>query len=96
MTFVLDRYNRLVAAGELRPDPAQAAAALRLAALATDLEATPKRGSVLWRALGRVPDPPRGVYLWGGVGRGKSMLMDCCFSPASTSAASAASTFTNS
>ena len=79
MTFVFDRYRALVDAGELRPDPAQAAAALRLAALATELEATPKRGSVLWRALGRLPDPPRGVYLWGGVGRGKSMLMDLFF-----------------
>lgn len=80
MAFVLDRYNALIAAGELRPDVEQAAAALRLAALATELEATPKRGSVLWRALGRIPDPPRGVYLWGGVGRGKSMLMDLFFS----------------
>lgn len=80
MTFVFDRYNALVAAGELKPDPQQAAAALKLAALATELEATPKRGSVLWRALGRLPDPPRGIYLWGGVGRGKSMLMDLFFS----------------
>ncbi|MBX9880990.1 MAG: AFG1 family ATPase [Sphingomonas sp.] len=79
MTFVLDRYHALVTAGELRPDPEQAAAALRLAALATALEATPKRGSVLWRALGRTPEPPRGLYLWGGVGRGKSMLMDLFF-----------------
>ncbi len=80
MTFVFDRYRALVEAGELRADPEQAAAALRLAALATELEATPKRGSVLWRALGRLPEPPRGVYLWGGVGRGKSMLMDLFFS----------------
>lgn len=80
MTFVFDRYRALVEAGELRPDPEQAAAAMKLAALATELEATPKRGSVLWRALGRLPDPPRGVYLWGGVGRGKSMLMDLFFS----------------
>ncbi|MBY0581808.1 MAG: AFG1 family ATPase [Sphingomonas sp.] len=80
MTFVIDRYNQLIAAGELRPDPEQQAAVLRLAAVATELEATPPRGSVLWRALGRLPDPPRGVYLWGGVGRGKSMLMDLFFS----------------
>ncbi len=80
MTFVLDRYNALVASGQLRPDPEQAAAALSLAGLATALEATPKRGSVLWRALGRLPEPPRGAYLWGGVGRGKSMLMDLFFS----------------
>ena len=79
MTKVLDRYTALVARGELRPDPDQRAAALRLDALAAQLEAVPKRGSILWRALGRSPEPPRGVYLWGGVGRGKSMLMDLFF-----------------
>ncbi|MGL4313314.1 MAG: cell division protein ZapE [Sphingomonas sp.] len=79
MTFILDRYNQLIAAKELKPDAEQQAAALRLAHLATALEATPPRGSVLWRALGRAPDPPRGVYLWGAVGRGKSMLMDLFF-----------------
>ncbi|TPG13274.1 AFG1 family ATPase [Sphingomonas koreensis] len=76
MASVLARYQTLVAAGELRADPEQRAAARRLEALALELEATPTRGSVLWRALGRPPEPPKGVYLWGGVGRGKSMLMD--------------------
>ena len=79
MTGLVARYDALVVAGELRPDPEQAAAARRLAALATELEATPKRGSTLWRTLGRKPEAPRGVYLWGGVGRGKSMLMDLFF-----------------
>jgi cell division protein ZapE len=79
MTKLLTRYTALVAAGELKPDPAQAAAAQRLSDLAEQLQATPKRGSILWRALGRAPEPPRGVYLWGGVGRGKSMLMDLFF-----------------
>jgi cell division protein ZapE len=76
---VFARYEALVAAGELKPDPEQAEAARRLDALATELEAVPKRGSVLWRALGRRPDAPAGIYLWGGVGRGKSMLMDLFF-----------------
>jgi cell division protein ZapE len=76
MTDILKRYAALLASGELKPDPEQAAAAQRLADLATALQATPKRGSTLWRALGRKPAPPRGLYLWGGVGRGKSMLMD--------------------
>ncbi|WP_404372100.1 cell division protein ZapE [Sphingomonas sp. MMS24-J45] len=79
MTSIFARYEALIAAGELRTDPEQAAAARRLADLATALEAAPKRGSILWRALGRKPEPPRGLYLWGGVGRGKSMLMDLFF-----------------
>jgi cell division protein ZapE len=79
LSKVLARYNELVAAGELRADPEQAAAAARLDQLASQLEAVPKKGSILWRALGRRPEPPRGVYMWGGVGRGKSMLMDLLF-----------------
>lgn len=79
MTKVLARYRELVAAGELRADVEQAAAAERLDQLAQQLEAVPKKGSILWRALGRAPEPPRGVYMWGGVGRGKSMLMDLLF-----------------
>jgi cell division protein ZapE len=80
MTTVIARYERLVAAGELKPDPAQRQVAERLDRLAAQLEQTPTRGSVLWRMLGRKPDAVRGLYLWGGVGRGKSMLMDLFFS----------------
>jgi cell division protein ZapE len=76
MTGVAARYQALIAAGELRADPEQAAAAARLDALQTALEAAPPRGSLLWRLTGKRAAPPRGVYLWGGVGRGKSMLMD--------------------
>ena len=79
MSTVLPRYQALVANAELRPDAEQEAAARRLDALQRELEAAPTRGSVLWRALGRQPEPPRGVYLWGDVGRGKSMLMDLFF-----------------
>ena len=73
---VADRYAALIAQGELRPDETQADAAKRLQRLQSELEAVPPRGSVLWRMAGRKPAPARGVYLWGGVGRGKSMLMD--------------------
>lgn len=79
MSKVLTRYRELIAAGELRVDTEQAAAAERLDRLAQELEAVPKKGSILWRALGRAPEPARGVYMWGGVGRGKSMLMDLLF-----------------
>jgi cell division protein ZapE len=76
VTTVLAAYDALVAAGELRPDPEQRAAAERLNKLQAELEAVPKRGSLLWRLAGRKPEALRGVYLWGAVGRGKSMLMD--------------------
>jgi cell division protein ZapE len=76
MTSVLARYEALVTAGELKPDGEQHAAAVRLAKLQAELEAAPARGSLLWRLARRKPDPVRGAYLWGGVGRGKSMLMD--------------------
>ena len=76
---VADRYAQLVAAGELRSDSVQAEVVARLTRLQAELEAVPPRGSILWR-LGRAkPPPPKGVYLWGGVGRGKSMLMDLFF-----------------
>ena len=75
MSDVLSAYDALVAAGELQPDPEQAAAARQLAALRAQLVAQAKPG-LLARLLGNTPQPPRGIYLWGGVGRGKSMLMD--------------------
>ncbi len=76
MPTILPRYHRLIAAGELRADGDQMAAATRLDSLQHALEASPPRGSILWRIAGKRPDAPRGIYLWGGVGRGKSMLMD--------------------
>lgn len=79
MTSVIARYERLIAAGELRADPDQRAAAERLDQLQLELEATPPRGSTLWKLLRKAPEPPRGLYMWGGVGRGKSMLMDLFF-----------------
>lgn len=75
MTGVLERYEALVATGELRADPEQAEAAERLSVLQRELEKQ-SASSVLGRLLRKKPELPRGLYLWGGVGRGKSMLMD--------------------
>jgi len=75
MTALLARYEALVAAGELRPDAGQRQAAIRLAQLQEQLETAPA-GGLLDRLFGKKPPQPRGLYLWGGVGRGKSMLMD--------------------
>jgi len=69
------RYEELVTAGELRPDPEQKAAARRLAKLRKELAAQSPTG-FLGQLFGKAPPSPRGIYMWGGVGRGKSMLMD--------------------
>jgi cell division protein ZapE len=79
MVNVTDQYHALVAAGELRADADQARAITALARVQIELEADPPRGSTIWRFLRRKPEPARGLYLWGGVGRGKSMLMDLFF-----------------
>ena len=77
MSTLIARYEALVAAGELRPDPEQAAAARRLAALQAQLEVPVAGNSLIGKLFGRKPAAkPRGIYMWGGVGRGKSMLMD--------------------
>jgi cell division protein ZapE len=69
-------YATLVAAGELKPDPAQARAVAALDRLAATATAQP---GLLGRLFGKRSRGCDGVYLWGGVGRGKSMLMDLGF-----------------
>jgi cell division protein ZapE len=75
MSGMLPRYEALVAAGELQADPEQRTAAERLQRLQEELVAAREPGA-LARLFGREAQRVRGLYLWGGVGRGKSMLMD--------------------
>ena len=73
----LQRYLALVAAGKAEPDPGQQLAAEKLDNLL--------RAHRKWRAGGGLlslfytGSPPRGIYLHGAVGRGKTMLMDFFF-----------------
>ncbi|MBL8546579.1 MAG: AFG1 family ATPase [Hyphomonadaceae bacterium] len=76
MTSLLAAYRRRLAEGELAPDADQARAAERLEGLETALERWQPGG---WPFKAK---PPRGLYLWGPVGRGKSMLLDLFFEAA--------------
>ena len=69
-------YDARVAEGRLRPDGAQRAALPLFAPILDWLARPPARAGLLDRIARRKPEPPPGLYLWGGVGRGKSMLMD--------------------
>lgn len=83
MTSVSELYKSRVASGQLEADPAQVAVLPVLDALldriASASTSAPKSGGWLSR-LTRKSTPaepaPKGLYLWGGVGRGKSMMMD--------------------
>lgn len=68
-------YDQLIAANELKPDDAQSRAVAALDQLATALEDR----RFFARLFRSKTDSIAGVYLWGGVGRGKSMLMDLAF-----------------
>jgi cell division protein ZapE len=70
-------YQELVRAGELKPDPAQERAVAALDRLAAELQNG--RSGLFGKLLGKKKSSLAGVYLWGGVGRGKSMLMDLAF-----------------
>jgi len=81
MTRLKEEYERRRAAGDLRADAAQAPVADRLDRLAGALAAMPKGGGLLG-FFKKQPEPPRGLYIHGEVGRGKTMLMDLFFGAA--------------
>lgn len=76
MTSVLARYEALLASGELRPDAEQADAAEHLDRLQRQLEAAHGSSGLFGKLFAKKRETARGLYIWGGVGRGKSMLMD--------------------
>jgi cell division protein ZapE len=78
MSFITN-YRALVVGGVLERDPAQASIAARLDGLAKSLEAWRPRNGAVGRWLGRAVPAPKGRYIFGPVGRGKTMLMDLFF-----------------
>jgi cell division protein ZapE len=92
MSALLDAYRAKLGDGAIKPDMAQALAVEKLSLLARALGAykpDPRPG--FWRAslgfarkfgLEQAGAPPAGLYIFGGVGRGKSMLMDLFFAHA--------------
>ncbi|MEP5762208.1 MAG: cell division protein ZapE [Litoreibacter sp.] len=68
-------YAARVADGTLRADPAQQSVLPLLDQLEIDLAAPPPKAGFFKRFSPEI-DPIKGIYMWGGVGRGKSMLMD--------------------
>ncbi len=81
---LLDRYHAALASRGLSEDPAQLRAIATLERVGRELTARPRRQRIprlLRRLLPVVlpASPVRGAYLWGGVGRGKTFLMDLFF-----------------
>jgi cell division protein ZapE len=71
MTTLPEIYAARVADGRLTRDAAQEAALPEFERIRAALAEPVKK-----KLFRKAPEPPKGLYLWGGVGRGKSMLMD--------------------
>jgi cell division protein ZapE len=74
-TPFLQEYDQRVSAGKWKPDLAQRRAAAALGALLERIRGNTESKGLIGRLLGSKKDAS-GLYLWGDVGRGKSMLMD--------------------
>jgi cell division protein ZapE len=85
MTSIAQQYRALVHDRHFEYDPAQASLAVRLDALGEKLHgyrAETKPSAFAWFIGMKPPEPSRGIYVHGAVGRGKTMLMDIFFNAA--------------
>ena len=81
----IQNYRALADRGDIANDPAQERAVRHLQRLHDALigwRPGQKTGRLRLLGLGQPVSPPEGIYLWGDVGRGKSMLMDMFFETA--------------
>jgi cell division protein ZapE len=74
-----EKHRALIAAGTIEADPAQAAVAGKLDALARNLRHWRRSRNGIAALLTRPQPAPKGIYIFGPVGRGKTMLMDLFF-----------------
>ncbi len=85
---VARRYQALVDAGKIVPDEMQSTLVSALDALGEAIGARDQAEGTSWlsrrRLRRRKPQPLCGLYIWGGVGRGKTLLMDLFFDDAPT------------
>ncbi|GAB2819071.1 cell division protein ZapE [Comamonas piscis] len=78
-TAVRDAYEAELKAKGFQSDPAQMRAVDALQRCADEWEVYKNKRSNPLKKLINHPDIPKGVYMYGGVGRGKSFIMDCFF-----------------
>jgi cell division protein ZapE len=76
---VKQTYEAELLARGYQPDPAQLRAVVALDRCASEWAHYKEKRSNAFKKLINRPDIPRGVYMYGGVGRGKSFLMDCFY-----------------
>jgi len=76
------RYSAAATAGEISASPAQRSLIGRLDQVIVELGAAGPTRSLLARLTGQPGQAPKGVYIYGAVGRGKTMLMDWFFEAA--------------
>lgn len=79
MAAVLEAYQAELKTRGYASDPAQLRAVVALDRSATEWSRYKEKRSNALKKLINNPDIPKGVYMYGGVGRGKSFLMDCYF-----------------
>ena len=79
MRSVREVYETELATRGYQSDPAQLRAVEALDRCAREWAEFKEQRSNVFKKLINRPDSPRGVYMYGGVGRGKSFLMDCFF-----------------
>ncbi|MDH5694056.1 MAG: cell division protein ZapE [Gammaproteobacteria bacterium] len=74
-----EQYQAFLDRGEIKQDPRQQGALHALERLYRELSVPRRKMNLVNRVLKKKITPVKGLYLWGGVGRGKTFLIDLCY-----------------